>query len=189
MKNFLGRLLASGLIVSAATALAAPTVEIQTIQGPIVVELDSEKAPVTVKNFLKYAGDGFYNTTIFHRVIDGFMIQGGGFTKDMSEKSTGSAIVNEAKNGLSNQRGTIAMARRADPDSATSQFFINHKDNSSQLDYPRNGGGYAVFGKVVAGMDVVDKIAKVRTGSRDEHQNVPIEPVVILSIKITPDKK
>jgi cyclophilin family peptidyl-prolyl cis-trans isomerase len=187
MKRLFGGLFACGLIVSA--ALAAPNVEIRTTQGSIVVELDEQKAPVTVKNFLQYAGDGFYNTTIFHRVIDGFMIQGGGFTKDMSEKATGSAIVNEAKNGLSNQRGTIAMARRAEPDSATSQFFINHKDNSNQLDYPRNGGGYAVFGKVVAGMEVVDKIAKVPTGNRGMHQNVPIEPVVILSVKILPDKK
>jgi cyclophilin family peptidyl-prolyl cis-trans isomerase len=187
MKRILGGLLASALIVSAATA--TPTVEIQTTQGPIVVELNEQKAPITVKNFLQYAGDGFYNTTIFHRVIDGFMIQGGGFTKDMSEKPTGNTIVNEAKNGLSNQRGTIAMARRAEPDSATSQFFINHKDNSGQLDYPRNGGGYAVFGKVVAGMDVVDRIAKVPTGNRGMHQNVPTEPVVILSVKIIPDRK
>ena len=189
MKRFLGTLLASGILVSATAIAAAPTVEMQTTAGTIVIELDSEKAPVTVKNFLQYANNGFYNTTIFHRVIDGFMIQGGGFTKDMSEKPTGNAIVNEAKNGLSNQRGTIAMARRADPDSATSQFFINHKDNSSQLDYPRNGGGYAVFGKVVAGMDVVDKIAKVPTGNRGKHQNVPVDPVVILSVKILPDRK
>ena len=187
MRHFLGGLLASALIVS--VAMAAPTVEIQTTQGPIVVELEEQKAPVTVKNFLQYVGDGYYNTTIFHRVIDGFMIQGGGFTKDMTEKPTGSPIANEAKNGLSNRRGTIAMARRADPDSATSQFFINHRDNSAQLDYPRNGGGYAVFGKVVAGMDVVDKIAQVPTGNRGMHQNVPTEPVVILSVKIIPDKK
>ena len=187
MKRILGGLLASALIVSA--AMATPTVEIQTTQGPIVVELNEQKAPITVKNFLQYVGDGFYNTTIFHRVIDGFMIQGGGFTKEMSEKPTGGTIANEAKNGLSNQRGTIAMARRADPDSATSQFFINHRDNSGQLDYPRNGGGYAVFGKVVAGLDVVDKIAKVPTGNRGMHQNVPTEPVVILSVKIIPDRK
>ena len=183
-KRLLATALAAPLI-----ALAAPSVEMQTRLGTIVVELDSDKAPVTVGNFLNYAKDGFYNGTIFHRVIDGFMIQGGGFTKDMAEKPTRGTIANEAKNGLSNQRGTIAMARRADPNSASSQFFINHRDNSSQLDYPRNGGGYAVFGKVVAGMDVVDKIAKVPTGNSGMHQNVPLEPVVIESIKITTDKK
>ena len=189
MKQILKRLIASGLIVSAAAAMASPTVEMQTSMGTIVIELDSAKAPVTVKNFVQYANDGFYNGTIFHRVIDGFMIQGGGFMKDMSEKPTASQILNESKNGLKNERGTIAMARRAEPHSATSQFFINHKDNSGQLDYPLNGGGYAVFGKVVAGMEVVDKIAKVPTGNRAMHQNVPTDPVVIVSVKITPDKK
>ncbi|WP_301101343.1 peptidylprolyl isomerase [Propionivibrio sp.] len=188
MKHVLELLLAAGLFVSAA-AIAAPTVEMQTSMGTIVIELNSEKAPITVKNFLQYAKDGFYNGTIFHRVIDGFMIQGGGFLKDMSEKPTASQILNESKNGLKNERGTIAMARRAEPHSATSQFFINHQDNSNQLDYPLNGGGYAVFGKVVQGMDVVDKIAKVPTGNRAMHQNVPIEPVIIQSIKINPDKK
>ena len=169
-------------------AHATPTVQMQTTLGSIVIELDSEKAPVTVKNFLDYAKDGFYNGTIFHRVIDGFMIQGGGFTKDMSEMSTKGTIVNEAKNGLKNQRGTISMARRADPDSASSQFFINHRDNSGSLDYPKNGGGYAVFGKVVQGMDVVDKIATQPTGNRGMHQDVPVQPVVIESVKIISDK-
>jgi cyclophilin family peptidyl-prolyl cis-trans isomerase len=178
----------AGLLLALA-ALAAPSVEMQTSMGTIVIELDAEKAPVTVKNFLQYAGDGFYNGTIFHRVIDGFMIQGGGFTKDMEQKPTASQILNESKNGLKNARGTIAMARRAEPHSATSQFFINHKDNSSQLDYPQNGGGYAVFGKVTQGMDVVDKIAKVPTGNRSMHQNVPLEPVVIQSVKVISDKK
>ena len=178
----------TGLMFSV-VALAAPSIEMQTGMGTIVFELDSEKAPVTVKNFLHYAKDGFYNGTIFHRVMDGFMIQGGGFTKDMGEKPTAGLIINESQNGLKNQRGTIAMARRADPNSASSQFFINHKDNSSQLDYPLNGGGYAVFGKVTQGMEVVDKIARVPTGNRGMHQNVPLEPVIIQSVKIIPDKK
>jgi len=181
-------LLAAGLTVSLA-ALAAPSVEMQTSAGTIVIELDAARAPKTVENFVKYAKDGFYDGTIFHRVIDGFMIQGGGFAKDMSEKATGSSIVNESKDGLKNQRGTIAMARRPDPNSATAQFFINLVDNSSQLDYPKNGGGYAVFGKVVQGMEVVDKIAKVATGNRGPFQNVPLEPLVIQSVKIIPDKK
>jgi len=177
------------LAVAAHTAQAAPSVEMQTSMGAIVIELDSEKAPITVKNFLQYAKDGFYNGTIFHRVIDGFMIQGGGFTKEMGEKPTGAQIPNEAKNGLKNMRGTIAMARRAEPHSATAQFFINHKDNSP-LDYPsQDGWGYAVFGKVTQGLDVVDKIAKVKTGNRGMFQDVPVEPVVIQSVKVTPDTK
>lgn len=177
------------LALAALSSQAAPTVEMQTSMGAIVIELDAEKAPLTVKNFLQYANDGFYNGTIFHRVIEGFMIQGGGFTKDMGEKPTGAQIPNEAKNGLKNQRGTIAMARRAEPHSATAQFFINHKDNDA-LDYPsRDGWGYAVFGKVTQGLDVVDKIAKVRTGNRGMFQDVPVEPVVIQSVKVTPDKK
>ena len=181
-------LVTAGLMLSVA-ALAAPSVEMQTSMGTIIIELDSEKAPTTVKNFLQYAKDGFYNNTIFHRVIEGFMIQGGGFTKDMGEKPTASQILNEAKNGLKNERGTIAMARRAEPHSATAQFFINHKDNPP-LNYPAHDGwGYAVFGKVTQGMDVVDKIAKVPTGNRSMFQNVPLEPVVIQSVKIISDKK
>ena len=177
------------LALAALSSQAAPTVEMQTSMGAIVIELDAEKAPLTVKNFLQYANDGFYNGTIFHRVIEGFRIQGGGFTKDMGEKPTGAQIPNEAKNGLKNQRGTIAMARRAEPHSATAQFFINHKDNDA-LDYPsRDGWGYAVFGKVTQGLDVVDKIAKVRTGNRGMFQDVPVEPVVIQSVKVIPDKK
>ena len=182
---------AAGLMLALATlaSQAAPSVEMQTSMGMIVIELDSEKAPISVKNFLQYAKDGYYNGTIFHRVIDGFMIQGGGFTKDMGEKPTGTQIPNEAKNGLKNTRGTIAMARRAEPHSATAQFFINHKDNSA-LDYPsRDGWGYAVFGKVTQGLEVVDKIAKVRTGNRGMFQDVPVEPVVIQSVKVTPDTK
>ena len=177
------------LALAALSSQAAPTVEMQTSMGAIVIELDAEKAPLTVKNFLQYANDGFYNGTIFHRVIEGFMIQGGGFTKDMGEKPTGAQIPNEARNGLKNQRGTIAMARRAEPHSATAQFFINHKDNTP-LDYPsRDGWGYAVFGKVTQGLDIVDKIAKVPTGNRGMFQDVPVEPVVIQSVKVIPDKK
>ena len=181
-------MLGAGLMLSV-SALASPSVEMQTSMGTIVIELNSEKAPITVKNFLQYVNDGFYNGTIFHRTIEGFMIQGGGFTKDMTEKPTAGEIQNEARNGLKNERGTIAMARRQEPNSASSQFFINHQNNSSQLDYPLNNGGYAVFGKVTQGMEIMDKIAKVPTGNRGMHQNVPIEPIVIQSVKIIPDKK
>jgi len=181
-------MISAGLMLSLA-ACAAPTVEMQTSMGTIVIELDSEKAPKTVQNFLQYARDGYYTDTIFHRVIDGFMIQGGGFTRDMGPKPSNKSVENEGKNGLKNVRGTIAMARTSDPHSATAQFFINHKDNA-MLDYPsRDGWGYAVFGKVVQGMDVVDKIAKVPTGNRAMYQNVPVEPVVIQSVKIISDKK
>ena len=188
--NLLTRSFAIGTIMlfSAAASLAAPSVEMQTSMGTIVIELNSEKAPGSVENFLKYANEGFYDGTIFHRVIEDFMIQGGGFTPAMEEKKAGKPIQNEAKNGLRNQRGTIAMARRPDPHSATAQFFINRKDNP-RLDYPgHDGWGYAVFGKVVQGMDVVDKIAKVSTGTRGTYQNVPLEPIVIQSVKVIPDK-
>ena len=175
--------------LSFAQGAQAVQVKLATNRGDIVLELDAAKAPKTVENFLAYVESGHYNNTVFHRVIDGFMIQGGGFTKDMGEKPTGAQIPNEAKNGLKNQRGTIAMARRAEPHSATAQFFINHKDNDA-LDYPsRDGWGYAVFGKVTQGLDVVDKIAKVRTGNRGMFQDVPVEPVVIQSVKVIPDKK
>ena len=180
----------AGLLFSALafSVQAAPTVELQTGQGVITIEFDAAKAPKTVENFLKYAKDGHYNGTIFHRVIPGFMIQGGGFDKEMKEKPTGAPLNNEGKNGLKNLRGTIAMARRADPNSATAQFFINHKDNPS-LDYPQpDGAGYAVFGKVTKGIEVVDKIAQVPTGNRGMHQNVPVTPVVIESVKILSDK-
>ena len=181
-------LLAASLFAIATLANAAPTVEMQTSAGRMVIELNAEKAPVTVENFLKYAKDGYFNGTVFHRVIDGFMIQGGGFTPAMEEKKTGKPIQNEAKNGLKNQRGTIAMARRPDPHSATAQFFINLKDNVF-LDYPgQDGWGYTSFGKVTQGMDVVDKIAKVKTGNRGGHQDVPLDPVVIESVKILSDK-
>ncbi len=159
-----------------------PRVKIDTNLGSFVVELYPEKAPKTVENFLQYVRDGFYNGTIFHRVIDGFMIQGGGFTADFERKETRAPIINEADNGLKNTRGTIAMARTMDPHSATAQFFINVKDNPF-LDHtaktPR-GWGYAVFGKVVEGMDVVDRIRKVRTGPGGMFpKDVPQEPVII----------
>ena len=159
---------------------------IETSMGSITLELDAAKAPVTVKNFCDYAKSGHYNGTIFHRVIDGFMIQGGGFTANMDQKPTKEPIRNEAMNGLKNARGTIAMARTMVVDSATSQFFINLVDNSF-LDF-RNptpqGFGYAVFGKVTKGMEVVDKIAKVQTGNRGMHQDVPVKPVVIKKVTV-----
>ena len=156
-------------------------VTLETSMGDIALELDDEKAPKTVANFIAYAKAGHYDGTIFHRVIDGFMIQGGGFTKDMEQKKTKDPIQNEAANGLKNARGTIAMARTMVVDSATSQFFINLVDNEF-LNYrgPHPSMfGYAVFGKVTAGMDVVDKIAKVTTGNAGMHQNVPVTPVLI----------
>ena len=173
-------------------ALAAqaqnPQVELKTNQGTIVIELAADKAPKTVENFLQYTKDGFYNGTIFHRVIDGFMIQGGGMTADMKEKPTRAPIPNEAKNGLKNLTGTLAMARTRDPHSASAQFFINLKDNGF-LDFPgQDGWGYAVFGKVVQGMEVVQKIAKAGTGNAGMHQNVPTTPIVIESAKLI-DKK
>ena len=152
---------------------------IDTSKGNIVIETYPKKAPITVKNFESYVNKGFYNNTIFHRVIDGFMIQGGGFTKDMAQKQTDAPIQNEASNGLKNEKYTIAMARTSIPDSATSQFFIN-VNNNNFLDYPgQDGAGYCVFGKVIEGQDVVDKIAKVTTGSSGMHQDVPNESVII----------
>jgi peptidyl-prolyl cis-trans isomerase B (cyclophilin B) len=156
-------------------------VKLTTSMGPITLQLDKEKAPVTVENFAKYVDSGHYDGTIFHRVIDGFMIQGGGFDKDMRQTPTQAPIKNEAANGLKNDKYTIAMARTSDPNSASAQFFINVKDNDF-LNYTApttQGWGYAVFGKVTEGQDVVDKIAKVATGNRGMHQNVPSQPVVI----------
>jgi cyclophilin family peptidyl-prolyl cis-trans isomerase len=159
---------------------------IETSLGSITAELDSAKAPVTVSNMLSYIDAKFYDATIFHRVIDGFMIQGGGFTRDMIQKKTQAPIKNEADNGLHNVRGTLAMARTMIVDSASSQFFINLVDNSNHLDFKSKtdmGWGYCVFGKVVEGLDVVDKIAKVRTDLSGRLQNVPVEPVLINSIR------
>ena len=158
----------------------------ETSMGTISLELDDERAPATVENFVKYAADGFYDGTIFHRVIDGFMVQGGGFTRDMNQKDTRGPIRIESMNGLKNLRGTIAMARTMVPDSATSQFFINLVDNGF-LDFTaptQSGYGYAVFGQVTDGMEVVDRIAKVRTGFSGPHQNVPEEPVVIRKVTV-----
>ena len=148
-----------------------------TSQGDITIELFSEEAPVTVKNFLDYVDAKFYDGTIFHRVIPGFMIQGGGFTDDMNQKPTRAPIENEADNGVKNARGTLSMARTSDIHSATSQFFINLKDNAF-LDHGARDFGYAVFGRVAEGMDVVDKIAGVKTGNRGPHSDVPMETVV-----------
>ena len=160
---------------------------IETSLGDITAELYQDKAPATVSNVLAYVDAKFYDDTIFHRVIDGFMIQGGGFTKSMDQKPTKPPVKNEADNGLSNTRGTLAMARTMVPDSATCQFFINLVDrNKDMLDHTSKtpqGWGYCVFGKVVDGMDVVDKIAKVPTGFSGPHQNVPTEPVVIKSVR------
>jgi len=159
-------------------------VELETTQGTIIIELNDKAAPVTVKNFLRYVKEGSYDGTIFHRVIKGFMIQGGGFTEDMKKKPTHEPIVNEASNGLKNDRGTLAMARTNNPNSASSQFFINLVDNNF-LNYagPSNPG-YAVFGKVVEGMDVVDEIGAVKTGVRRGMRDVPTEPMVIKSAKV-----
>ncbi len=159
-------------------------IKLHTNLGTITLQLDAEKAPITVKNFLDYVNSGFYNGTIFHRVMDGFMIQGGGFEPGMKQKPTSAPIKNEAANGLKNQTYTIAMARTSDPHSATAQFFINVKNNGF-LDYPgQDGWGYAVFGKVVEGMDVVDAIAKVKTGNSGYHQDVPREDVVITKAEV-----
>jgi len=157
-------------------------VELTTNLGSLTIELYPEKAPLTVENFLAYADAGFYDGTIFHRVIPRFMVQGGGLTGEMEEKETRSPIKNEAMNGLKNERGTLAMARTSDINSATSQFFINLKHNDF-LDHGVRDYGYAVFGKVVQGMEIVDKIAAVKTGNRGMHQNVPLEAVIIESIK------
>jgi peptidyl-prolyl cis-trans isomerase A (cyclophilin A) len=163
---------------------APPKVALETSLGTIVLELNPEKAPITVENFLGYVRSGHYDGTIFHRVIPDFMVQGGGFDARMSQKKVGPPIENEARNGLRNDRGTIAMARTADPNSATAQFFVNTVNNDG-LNRPRpDGHGYAVFGRVVSGMDVVDKIERVRTASFGGHQNVPVEPVVLLKAKV-----
>jgi peptidyl-prolyl cis-trans isomerase A (cyclophilin A) len=167
-------------LVAASPAAWAQKVKLATSLGDIVVELDPVKAPKSTANFLQYVKDGHYNGTIFHRVIDNFMVQGGGMLPDMSQKPTRPPIPLESRNGLDNVRGTLAMARTSVPDSATAQFFINLKDNDF-LNAARSGdgNGYAVFGKVVAGMDVVDKIRAVPTTSKGPHQNVPAEPVLI----------
>jgi cyclophilin family peptidyl-prolyl cis-trans isomerase len=159
----------------------------KTTLGEIVIELNAAKAPISVANFLAYVDDGYYDGTIFHRVMGNFMIQGGGFTVDMEQKKTLEPIKNEWENGLKNKRGSIAMARTSAPNSATSQFYINVVDNPS-LDQPRGGAAYAVFGEVVEGMDVVDKIKVVKTGAKGLHRDVPVEPVIIEKVTRVKDK-
>ena len=172
--------------VPAAAKLPYPAIEVVTSEGTFIVELDEQQAPTSVSNFCAYAKSGHYDGTIFHRVIPGFMIQGGGFDDTMQQKSTRSPIKNEANNGLHNEKGTIAMARTSDPHSATAQFFINLKDNDfldNASDTPQ-GWGYAVFGKIVGGMDVVEKIAQVKTGVKGMHRDVPLETVKIERVEI-----
>jgi len=174
-----------------ATAWAAnPVVEIVTNVGSIRAELYADKAPKSVENFLQYTKDRFYDGTIFHRVMPGFMVQGGGFTSDMEQKKTRDPIQNEAQNGIKNTTGTLAMARTPNPHSATAQFFINVADNEflNFTSPTQQGYGYAVFGKVTQGMDVVNKIVAVPTGNRGGHQNVPVKPVVIQSVRIVTAK-
>ena len=192
MKAFCTKILVTACFLiafSVAHAAAPARVQMQTSMGDIVIELDMEKAPKSVENFLGYVNDGFYNGTVFHRVIDGFMIQGGGFTENLQRKGTREPIQNEADNGLKNVRGTIAMARTGEPHSATAQFFINVVDNDF-LDFrskTRRGWGYTVFGKVIQGMDVVDNIRKVKTGpSGPFRTDVPQTPVVIKQVSVLP---
>lgn len=188
MRGF-GRALVITTMLAAVAARAEgknPMVLMSTSMGDIKIELYEDKAPVTVKNFLSYVNDKFYDGTIFHRVIPGFMIQGGGFDKGMNQKPTKAPIKNEAGNGLKNDVGTLAMARTGVVDSATAQFFINVKDNTflNHRDETPNGFGYAVFGKVVEGMDVARKIENVSTSTKGMNQNVPVEPVIIKSITV-----
>ena len=180
-------LLAGALALGLTAAACAQKVKLATTAGDIVIALDREHAPKTVDNFLQYVKAGHYDGTVFHRVIPGFMVQGGGMSAELKEKPTRAPIALESRNGLVNQRGTLAMARTADPDSATSQFFVNLKHNAF-LDAAQapGGAGYAVFGKVVSGMDTVDKIAAVATGSKGPHQNVPLQAVVIEKATLEP---
>lgn len=181
-------LLSAAAVVPTGGLAADPQVDLKTSAGDIRIELYPSKAPKTVENFLRYVRDGHYNGTIFHRVIPGFMIQGGGMTPSMGQKPTRPPIPIESRNGLKNDTGTIAMARTSDPNSATAQFFINVNDNDF-LNYPgQDGNGYTVFGKVVSGMDVVNKIVSVPTGSQGMHQNVPRTPVLIESASVVGGK-
>ena len=168
-------------------SLTSNIVKLETSMGDIVIELNRQAAPVTVKNFLGYVQEGFYDGTIFHRVEHGIIIQGGGLTAEMKRKETRDPIANEAKNGLSNMRGTVAMARKPEPNSATCQFFINHSDNEFLNYIDDNKAGYAAFGKVTDGMDVVDAIASVETTTRNGMDDVPVEPVTIISAKVVPE--
>lgn len=175
---------AAALMAASSLALAEQHVMMKTSQGDITIELFEEEAPLTVHNFLNYVKDGFYSGTQFHRVISGFMIQGGGFTVDMERKQTQAPVKNESTNGVSNKRGTIAMARTRDPDSATAQFFINVVDNLN-LDAMGPRPGYTVFGRVVEGMEVVDKIAATKTTTKSSYRDVPVKPIIIESLEIT----
>ena len=188
-RQFAGALAALAILPTALAAQAAPQVKIETNMGDITVELNEKAAPKTVANFLAYVKSGFYKNTLFHRVIPNFMIQGGGFTSGMDEKDTRAPIPIESRNGLSNARGTIAMARTNDPNSATSQFFINVKDNHFlNANASRDGYGYTVFGKVIAGMNTVDAIARVKTHSVGYFDDVPIRDVVIKKMTIIKGK-
>lgn len=188
-RQFAGALAALAILPAALAAQAAPQVKIETNMGDITVELNEKAAPKTVANFLAYVKSGFYKNTLFHRVIPNFMIQGGGFTSGMDEKDTRAPIPIESRNGLSNGRGTIAMARTNDPNSATSQFFINVKDNHFlNANASRDGYGYTVFGKVIAGMKTVDAIARVKTHSVGYFDDVPIRDVVIKKMTIVKGK-
>ena len=187
LKTFLATL---ALLASFNLAAANPQVELKTNMGSITLELYTDKAPQSVENFLQYVKDGHYNGTVFHRVIPNFMVQGGGFTPDFQQKTTRSPIKNEAGNGVKNTLGTVAMARTSDPHSATAQFFINTADNAF-LDFTaptQQGYGYTVFGKVVKGMEVVGKIARVATGNRPPHSDVPLKPLVIERATIVENK-
>jgi cyclophilin family peptidyl-prolyl cis-trans isomerase len=193
--NRIRRTLVASLVIASALPLAAQAqapsatcsakgnasmkVKLTTSMGPVVIQLDKEKAPISTENFVKYVESGHYNGTVFHRVIDGFMVQGGGFGKDMRQKPVNAPIKNESTNGLKNDNYTVAMARTNVRDSATSQFFINVKDNDFLNFSGESNPGYAVFGKVVEGKEVVDKMKKVATGNAGGHQNVPNEPIVI----------
>ena len=180
--------LSAAAVVPAGALAADPQVELKTSAGSIRVELYPAKAPKTVENFLRYVRDGHYDGTIFHRVIPGFMVQGGGMTPNMAQKPTRAPVPIESKNGLKNEVGTLAMARTSDPNSATAQFFINVSNNGF-LDYPgQDGHGYTVFGKVVDGMDVVNKIVAMPTGNQGMHQNVPRTPILIESASVVGGK-
>ena len=182
-RAFMGLAIASAWCLGA-HAQAAPSVQFQTSAGDFVIELNAEKAPKTVENFLQYVNDKHYEGTVFHRVIDGFMVQGGGFTVAMAQKPTRGPIPLEAANGLRNDRGTIAMARSGNPNSATAQFFVNVVDNPG-LNAPQpDGFGYAVFGKVSSGMETIDKIRALPTGNKSGMQNVPLTPITINSVRI-----
>lgn len=180
---FLCLSLALAPLVMAESTSSNPVVEIKTSEGTITLRLFPDKAPLSVENFLTYVEDGFYNGTIFHRVIPDFMIQGGGMLPDMTEKETRDPIANESRNRVHNTRGTVAMARTNDPDSATSQFFINVRNNL-KLDWAPGRDGYTVFGEVIDGMKVVDYIVTAPTGRKGYHQNVPLEPITIIEITV-----